>query len=213
MSKDLELKKTLEPKDKADLCDNVFSEAVPEVEVEIENVPNHIEEDAVNKAEMAIEKLNRELEDADNEEFAEPIIGYLISRCNDDVGLAEDICQEHKTWDKCFGYIYNQAKKLSKGARQYAVKDDVVFEWAEDYYRKDDTVEVETAKAKLDSNEGKSKKKKAKSVNMPEVENRTATVDVGENDNKHVDEKPRHKPKNTKGKKDLEGQVSLFDML
>ena len=43
--------------------------------------------------------------------------------------------QEGKTWNKCFSYIVEQARKQSNG-RSAAVEDQVVYEWAEDYYHK-----------------------------------------------------------------------------
>ena len=43
--------------------------------------------------------------------------------------------QEGKTWNKCFNYIVEQARKQSNG-RSTAVEDQVVYEWAEDYYHK-----------------------------------------------------------------------------
>ena len=93
--------------------------------------------------ENAIKKLKEELEKAKEKTFAEPIIQYLLKRCNEDKGLCEDVCQEHKTWEKCFEYIYEKARELAKGQRQCAVRDDVVYEWAEDYYHKDDKAEEE----------------------------------------------------------------------
>ena len=58
-----------------------------------------------------------------------------MKRCEENQGLAEDVMQEGKTWNKCFGYIVEQARKQSNG-RSTAVEDQVVYEWAEDYYHK-----------------------------------------------------------------------------
>ena len=48
--------------------------------------------------------------------------------------------QEEKTWKKCFDYIVEQARKQSNG-RSTAVEDRVVYEWAEDYYHKEEKQE------------------------------------------------------------------------
>ena len=58
-----------------------------------------------------------------------------MKRCEEDQGLAEDVMQEGKTWNKCFSYIVEQARKQSNG-RSAAVEDQIVYEWAEDYYHK-----------------------------------------------------------------------------
>ena len=34
-----------------------------------------------------------------------------MKRCEEDQGLAEDVMQEGKTWNKCFNYIVEQARK------------------------------------------------------------------------------------------------------
>lgn len=98
----------------------------------------------------AREKLEAEKKKATQKNFAEPIITYLMKRCEEDQGLAEDVMQEGKTWSKCFNYIVEQARKQSNG-RSTAVEDRVVYEWAEDYYHKYEKPET-------------AKKKKAKSL-------------------------------------------------
>ena len=64
---------------------------------------------------LAEEKLKKELAAAKDKSFADPIIGYLLERCREDEGLAEDVVQDHKTWQKCFDYIYSQARKQAQG--------------------------------------------------------------------------------------------------
>ena len=70
-----------------------------------------------NIGEKAEEKLRKELGKEDDKKYAEPIIEYLIKRCLEDKGLAEDVMQKHKSWKKCFDYIYSQARKQAKGNR------------------------------------------------------------------------------------------------
>ena len=90
----------------------------------------------------AVTKLQEELKKAKDKSFADPIIKHLIERCRGSESLASDVCQDHKTWEKCYKYIYEQARKQAKGS-SCAVRDDVVYEWAEDYYHKDDKAEEE----------------------------------------------------------------------
>lgn len=156
--------------------------------------------------ERAKEKLEKELQSAKNKHFAEPIMNYLLKRCQEDEGLAQDVVQEHKTYQKCFDYIYNQARKQSK--EDYAwICDDTVYEWAEDYYHKDDKAEEEKkAKIKKEKKEVKVKKEKAKTeqkVIKPKLESREITF------SKNTQEKI--KPK--KNSKDIEGQLDIFSLI
>ena len=45
---------------------------------------------------MAKEKLEKEMKDAKDKTFAEPVIGHLLKRCDEDDGLAQDVMQEHR---------------------------------------------------------------------------------------------------------------------
>lgn len=147
--------------------------------------------------EKAIAKLNEELQKAKDKTFAEPILSYLIKRCEEDAGLCEDVCQEHKTWGKCFAYVYEQAKKLAKGERQCAVRDDVVYEWAEDYYHKDDKAEEEEKARK----EAERKQKEAE---------RKANIAASVSPAKPVERKEEPKPVK---KGECEGQLDLFALM
>ena len=98
---------------------------------------------------LAAEKLEGEKKDANDIYFADPVIGYLLGRIPDDEGLAEDVIQEHKTWKKCLDYIYEQARKMKKDGKCVAVRDDTVYEWAEDYYHRDDKDEEEKKKSDI----------------------------------------------------------------
>ena len=165
--------------------------------------------------EKACDKLREELKKADDKQFADPVIGYLLNRCGEDNGLAQDVMQEHKTWEKCLQYIFDQARKQAKG-NHAAVRDDVVYEWAEDYYHKDDKAE-EAEKAKKEAEE-KAKRKKttvkkttdknkpAKTAAKPSADKNKAKAPIKE-------EKPKENPKPKKSGKDMEGQLDMFSML
>lgn len=165
-----------------------------------------VEKDKVVKAEdskpakqMAMEKLEKEMKDAKDRNFAEPVIAYLLKRCKEDEGLAQDVVQEHKTWEKCFDYTYSQARKQSKGNSAF-VRDDVVYEWAEDYYRKDDKVEEQKKAAAKD--------KTAKAARLSPDKDKKA-----EKPAPAKEEKPKEQAKPKKNGKEMEGQLDMFPMM
>lgn len=88
---------------------------------------NSAGEKAEKMKQAAKEKLEKEMREAADRKFVEPVIEYLLKRCAEDEGLSEDVLQEHKTWQKCFDYIYNQASKQSKGNYTF-VREDIVYE-------------------------------------------------------------------------------------
>lgn len=178
-------------------------------------------EDKKNYRDNAAEKLKSELDKAKDKTFADPIINYLVERCMEDKGLAEDVCQDHKTWEKCFDYIYKQAREYAQGSNQCAVRDDTVFEWAEDYYHRDDKAEEEekarrkeeTEKHRQENaNKNAKKQRKAKSKNDEVADNnKTGPEPVKSKPTEEV--KVKSGPSKNKNKKNADGQVSLFDLL
>lgn len=174
----------------------------------------------------AREKLEAEKKKATQKNFAEPIITYLMKRCEEDQGLAEDVMQEGKTWSKCFNYIVEQARKQSNG-RSTAVEDRVVYEWAEDYYHKYE--KPETAKKEKGKKPATTKKTEEPTEKTTEKVN-PSTEKRPENETKlqepkgntQVSEKPVKKDAASKQRKTekpstksrgLSGQMSLFDLL
>ena len=67
------------------------------------------EENAKSIKQRAEEKLKKELAAAKDKSFVDPIISYLLKRCEDDVGMAEDVAQEQKTWQKGCDVVDGQA--------------------------------------------------------------------------------------------------------
>lgn len=161
----------------------------------------------------AKDKLEKELKAAKDSTFAEPVIGYLIKRCEEDEGIAEDVAQAHKTWKKCFDYIYAQARKQAKGSCA-AVRDEVVYEWAEDYYHKDDKAEEEE-KAKKEA-EARAKRKKAAAENKAAANSRDskAVAKQSPDKDKNADKRtPAKKEKPKKNSNDLDGQLDMFSLM
>ena len=171
----------------------------------------------------AREKLEAEKKKATQKNFADPVITYLMKRCEEDQGLAEDVMQEGKTWNKCFSYIVEQARKQSNG-RSTAVEDRVVFEWAEDYYHKYE--KLETAKKEKGKKPATTKKTEVPTEKTTEKstekrpENETKLQEP--KGNTQVSEKPVKKDTASKQRKTeksstkssgLSGQMSLFDLL
>lgn len=156
----------------------------------------------------ACEKLRGELEKADDKQFADPVIGYLLKRCGEDNGLAQDVMQEHKTWGKCLQYIFDQARKQAKRNRA-AVRDDVVYEWAEDYYHKDDKAEEEKK-----AREAADRKKKEAERKKKAAEKKTAEKDEAKAAGKKKGaEKQAEASKPKKNLKEMDGQMDLFSMM
>ena len=153
--------------------------------------------DPVSVKQMAKEKLEKEMRADKDKTFAEPVIEYLLKRCEEDLGLARDVVQEHKTWEKCFDYIYEQARKQAKGNRA-AVRDDVVYEWAEDYYHKDDKAEEET-KAKEAAERKKKQEERAKKTKSEPQKTETP--------------KAKEEPKPKKNSRDMDGQLDMFSIM
>lgn len=166
-------------------------------------------QDGRSAKELAEEKLKKELAEAGDKSFAEPIIGYLLERCKDDEGLAEDVVQDHKTWQKCFNYIYEKARKKAKG-NCAAVRDDVVYEWAEDYYHKDDKALAASKPQK--TAEDKAKKGKPAAVNK--VSRAKGSADNVSATPKAVPaEVTQEQPRPKRNSKDMDGQMDMFSMM
>ncbi len=144
----------------------------------------------------AVTKLQEELKKAKDKAFAKPVIEHLTERCQESESLASDVCQDHKTWEKCYKYIYEQARKQAKGS-SCAVRDDVVYEWAEDYYHKDDKAEEEKKKKQEEKSKADNKMETPKTSVKKEKKSETL----------------KSEPKPKKNNKDMDGQIDMFSLL
>lgn len=174
----------------------------------------------------AVKKLQVELKSA-KEGYAEPILSHMIDRCKESETLADAVCQTHKTWEKCFKYIMDQARKLKSG-NCAMVKDSVVYEWAEDYYRLDDKALEEKKTKEAKEREKKQKadqqkrldgmkkraEKKAKAVEKDKV---AKEAPKPETKLEAKVDKPKKEPEKKEAPKkrsnELEGQMDLFSMM
>ena len=171
----------------------------------------------------AVTKLQEELKKAKDKSFADPIIKHLIERCRESESLASDVCQDHKTWEKCYKYIYEQARKQAKGS-SCVVRDDVVYEWAEDYYHRDDKA-LEEKKA-VEAKEREKKQKADQQKRLDGMKKRAEKKAETAGKDKAAKETPKPEAKADKPKKEpekkeapkkrsneLEGQMDLFSMM
>ena len=171
----------------------------------------------------AVTKLQEELKKAKDKSFADPIIKHLIERCRESESLASDVCQDHKTWEKCFKYIMDQARKLKSG-NCAMVKDSVVYEWAEDYYRLDDKA-LEEKKA-VEAKEREKRQKADQQKRLDSMKKRVEKKAETAGKDKVAKEAPKPETKADKPKKEpekkeapkkrsneLEGQMDLFSMM
>ena len=174
----------------------------------------------------AVKKLQGELKSA-KEGYAEPILSHMIDRCKESETLADAVCQTHKTWEKCFKYIMDQARKLKSG-NCAMVKDSIVYEWAEDYYRLDDKALEEKKTKEAKEREKKQKadqqkrldgmkkraEKKAKAVEKDKV---AKEAPKPETKLEAKVDKPKKEPEKKEAPKrrsnELEGQMDLFSMM
>ena len=156
----------------------------------------------------AKQKLEEEVKKAKDKEFADPIIRHLVKRCEEDPGMAEDILQAHKTWLKCFAYIRGEAKKRADG-NCAVVRDDLVYEWAEDYFRLDDkALEEKKEKERKDQE----KKRKAEAAKRKSGAGKQKT-DTKKGNREKKPSEPEKKIGKAPKSKEPEGQMSLFDLL
>lgn len=181
---------------------------------------------------QAIEKLTNEKNKSKDKAFANPITESLIRRVTESESLAQDIMQKSKKLEKCLDYITDKAKNAAKGKKMIAVKDETVYEWAEDYYRKaEDKVEVNAdKKADIKELEAKENKKNDDNNNKSGTdenkddkvtENKTQAMrnivtthsdsldnngDISKSNNTKQD-------KHIKEDKQLEGQMDIFSFL
>ena len=144
-------------------------------------------------------------------------------QCKESETLADAVCQTHKTWEKCFKYIMDQARKLKSG-NCAMVKDSVVYEWAEDYYRLDDKA-LEEKKA-VEAKEREKKQKADQQKRLDGMKKRAEKKAETAGKDKAAKETPKPEAKADKPKKEpekkeapkkrsneLEGQMDLFSMM
>lgn len=158
----------------------------------------------------AIVKLDSEFSNLKKEsekKFAKPCMDYLKKRCEEDSAICEDILQEHKTWQKCYDYVYDQAKKELNNTSG-PVWHETVFEWVEDYFHLDDKA-IEEQKTK---EAAERKKKLEEAAKKAKTKQKSAKKENKQN-TKKAEGKTAEKPAPKKRTKEMEGQMDLFSMM
>lgn len=167
-----------------------------------------------NAIENAKKKLEEERNNAKDKNFAELVIEHLKKRCGEDPGFAADVLQEGKSWENCYEFIYKMARQMATHNRA-VVRNDVVYEWAEDYYRM--TPEQEK-KAKIPKPSAASRKKPAsasgqKTSAKPVKAEQGSPKSEQKEKNPPADAKKPGKSQKAKKSDELDGQLSLFDLM
>ena len=195
--------------------------ATEEVVAEKDEVEETAASESAPVAEQAIEKLNQELAGKDVSQEKRAIIQHLITRCGDDEGLSQDVMQEHKTYEKCYKFIEKKAREKAKDGCAM-IEDRQVYEWAEDYYHVDDA--AEEAKKKAEEEERRKKNEERAKQQKEEQKKKRAEAKAKKADSRKKSEdsekapasadsvEQETKPKDKKGK-DVDGQMSMFDLM
>lgn len=136
----------------------------------------------------------------------------LIKRCNENPEFNSLVMQEQKTWERCYKYMEDKARKMAaKGTQSCAVVSTTLFQWIDEYYRIDD-------KAKLEK-EAADKKKAAEDKKKREAEQKDKSQSSKNDTSKKAETtvkpkasvKPEKEEPKAPKKRGAEGQLSLFD--
>lgn len=141
------------------------------------------------------------------------VFDELIKKANEDTDFNSKVLLEHKSFTRCMKYcgkkamgLRNPSDQEKEAARNGSpivtpVSSDLLFAWIYEYYDLDDKAEVEAEKEK-------SKPKTKPNWPAKDIEKKNKTISKS----KRAEQKPEEKPKTAKGKMEMEGQFSLFDM-
>lgn len=148
------------------------------------------------KNETSVEKLKRQLGVTKiNSVPAEPIVKYLLEKCNSDDLFSSRVLLRDKDLKECFNYVFSEVKKKLKSISGW-IADEEVYKLAEDYYILDDIKIEDKAPEEIENTDNKATKEENKVTKNKEV-------------------KSKKDDRNYKLLKDKEvmneGQVSLFD--
>lgn len=118
-----------------------------------------------NAADEAVKKL-KDWKQKAGHPYCTLICDHLIRRCKEDAGFAQDVLTASRTWNNCFGYIKDKARKEAS-AGVACIEDRIVYEWAEDYIRTGEENEPKKAS-------GTEAKKSSKSTKNAQKRNKSA---------------------------------------
>lgn len=188
---------------------NIASEA----DDKAEKVPAYTsgEEKLKAEEEAVLASIDAKYKDVAKAQFG-MVFDELIKKANENGEFNSKVLLEHKSFARCMKYCGNKAMGLRNPSEQEKeaarngspivtpVSSDLLFAWIYEYYDLDDKAEVEKEKSKP----------KASTPNWPAKD--TKKKDKPAPKTQKVEPKQEEKAKPVKGKKDMEGQFSLFDM-
>lgn len=136
----------------------------------------------MSNVEKAMEILSEELRKETSHYMNRCILNHLLKRVQESEILADEVCQEHKSFDKCMKYVYQAAYdkialgvkdgnidadkcvKISNGAFAYGeqLDDQFTYDAAEDYYHVDDYEQWKSQRDAEEKEKAEADKKKAK---------------------------------------------------
>lgn len=165
----------------------------------------------------ALKKLDEKVADRvlKASDFLYPTIEYLKGRAREDESMAEDILDKNKSMNECCTYIFCKARKRLPVENGVWIKNETIYEWAEDYWRAtaEDIKKVIGAASGTPASQSTAKPEAEK---KPPVKKATKSTKVKKKPTK-VKEKVEEAPKKTETKKqkkgEPEGQMNLFDFI
>ena len=106
----------------------------------------------------AVKKITDGMQDCQEKRVpAEPIARFLTEKCGGDGDFCALVMQEHKTLEKCFAFVYEQAKNHLDSAGGW-IEDNDVYMMAIDYFSLDDA-ELERQKAEEEAKRAEERRK------------------------------------------------------
>lgn len=150
-------------------------------------------------------------------DFYIPTVQFLEKRVEEDESFAEDVVNDKRNMDDCCEYIFKMARnKLPVSATEGWIKNETIYEWAEDYFRNTDDAVNKVLKHAVAT----SKTQKAGAKPKPKDEktfdkDKAIKEAVKESPEPKETEKPKpeKKPAKKSKKGEMDGQMSLFDFI
>jgi len=143
----------------------------------------------------AIEKITAMMADCQEKRVpAEPIMRFLLQKCEGDEEFSGMVTQEHKTLAKCFSFVHEQAcNHLDK--KNGWIEDDEVYMMAVDYFNLDDE---------------EHERKKAQEAEQREEERKQQAAESAQKMAETKELKAKEAKQKSLAKKINEDQLSLF---
>lgn len=97
----------------------------------------------------SVQRIREEIEHITRRNMKDCVAAHLAQQCANDPALARNVISPQKSLAKCFQYIYRKAREYAEQEREvqgvtdagaYAsdIPDDIVYQWAVDYFNSPD---------------------------------------------------------------------------